>query len=199
MTNQSIQVDHYGDGLSIIISCESFPAHVWLSYLSYYSIRENLPDARVVVTCARPKDGTGVEGFPWTFRTKTPFFFYKNDNNNQFTQATIAKSRGLVGDKILVISCETAVLRCLDDKILEAFTSPLTDGNSIILEAKSEVLATFCSVKEGCGRFLLPSWIHKPGHPLGLCDRFAKGNLTANERRVFNLWRKAKPLLDLIG
>jgi purine nucleoside permease len=59
-----------------------------------------------------------------------------------------------------------------------------------ISEAKSNEISTFVSYKNGCGNFVLDDWIHSLESPFSEVDRLEAADMTANEQKIFVLWRK---------
>lgn len=186
------EVTLYGDGLHILIDCDGRPGRDWMAFTCWYSITQVLPDAKVVVASER----SGHDMLRWCPRQRVPHFFYSR-NQSPFL---IALGRKLIEEPVLMLGPEITVHEPLPDDLI----GRISEGgpicvNNWCLPAKSEVLSPFCSIEEGCGSFQSTRWIDRGGNPLGYADRFLKGDLTVNERRVFSLWNKAASLYDNIG
>jgi hypothetical protein len=183
-----MRITPLGSGLTVLIKCEATGADNFLAFAAWYSLSKNLPDAEVVIACRRPED-MEMDVFPWVYRIRVPFFYYRKS-----LDACKAKN------PIFLISSDVMCLGLLDDVILDSLNSGVTtlDVESFCKPAKSSDHATFCSVKGGCGAFVHTNWIHKGGHPFGKVDLYSKGMLTVNEKRIFSLWKKLCPLYDNI-
>jgi len=59
-----------------------------------------------------------------------------------------------------------------------------------IINAKSKETTTFVSYKDGCGDFVLSDWIHKEEAPFFEVDTLKSVDMTVNEFKVFDLWKK---------
>lgn len=59
-----------------------------------------------------------------------------------------------------------------------------------IFDAKSQEICTFISYKNGCGNFVLSDWINKKDAPFFRVDKLKSADMTVNEFKVFDLWKK---------
>lgn len=67
-----------------------------------------------------------------------------------------------------------------------------------IIDAKSEEISTFCSYNNGCGDFVIDRWINKTGGPLSRVRAVVGKNLTINEKKISEIWRKSFPLYQFV-
>jgi hypothetical protein len=186
------EINQYGDGLTVLITSSNKPGCDWMCFTSWYSVRQSLPDARVVVACERGN----YEMLKWCPRQKVPYFFHSTSQDPRL----IALERSLAREPILIMSPETTVHEPLSEDLMSHVKEHGTVWiDAWCLDAKSPDISAFCTIREGCGSFVPSRWIDMGGNPLGYAGRFLKGELTANERRVFTLWQKAAPLYDSIG
>jgi hypothetical protein len=198
MEQSTREITPYGDGLFILISAHPTLMDSWLSFACWASIQRQLPDSKVIVACC-DRGKYNHEFFRWTHRAKVPHFVYSGSQNIE-TASSIARSRGLVTGPILVVPSYVMVLDSLGDEIVQVLnTDGFYEAESHTLPAKNTELSRFSSVLSGVGSFVPDKWIDRNGYPFGNVDRFSKGPLTANERRVFQLWKKIGPLYDTIG
>jgi hypothetical protein len=164
-----------------------------MSFVTWYSIRQSLPDARVAVSCVRGQ----FEMLKWCPRQRVPYFFHSDSCD----PLAVALGRTYVDRPVLILDPLLTVHEPLPGDLSEALVEhgAISDVSPWCLAAKEEDLQVFSSIGEGCGSFRLSRWIDSGGNPLGYAERFLKGSLTASERKVLNLWYKAAPLYDNIG
>ena len=153
-----------GKGLGIIVDCEPFYGHIWMSFALWYSIRKRLPDAKVVVTL--PRSDANI-AWRWPFRARIPLVQYSG------------KMISPKWDMEEVIRIPPHVM---------AFNSNIDAWGPET--AKSEKISTFVDYQEGVGKFVLSSWIHKLESPFNdAYRRFATPEMTMNERNVLAFWQ----------
>jgi hypothetical protein len=199
MKQSTREINRYGDGLSVLICCQPTLPDAWLSFACWYSIRNSLPDAQVALACSE-REKFNYSFFRWAFRAKVPHLIHAGPNV-EGVSAKIAIGRGIVNKPLLMVPSHVMVMDCLDDDTLLRLGSDeaILDVTDETLPAKGETLGRFCSVRDGVGSFVLDKWIDKNGYPFGSVDHFMKGPLTANERRIFQMWKRLGPLYDTIG
>lgn len=184
-------IDNLGDGLSVVIACEATGLDNFLAFASWYSFSKNLPDARVAVACRRP-DSPRFDAFRWVRKVGVPFFYHKTQKD----PVGEATARGHASHPVLRVPPDVMCLAPFGDGEVDLFLGRgVVDGGAVAGAAAGEVSA-LCSVRGGCGSFVPAAWIDNGGHPFGKADRFFKGQLTLNERRIFSLWKKSCPLYD---
>jgi hypothetical protein len=168
------EISSTGDGLTILIACDQLDHHDWMSFVSWYSIYKNLPDAKVIIACKRGQCNYQFGG--WTRRCNVEFFQHPDDTDPH--ESAINKKIIFSQDVVQVISPDVMVLdRYIGEKIVSS---------------KSSELATFVSYLEGCGGFVLSEWIDKSEVPFGeRAKRFIQKKITVNESRIIKLWERA--------
>jgi hypothetical protein len=154
-----------GNGLRIFITCNYLPHHDWMTFISWYSIKKNLPDAKVVISCDKSKF------------TRTPVFEWVKKVNVDFTYT---KQAGGIS-----IFCDVMAIREWISKE--------------IIEAKSTNVATFCTYRNGCGNFVMSDWINSLVPPFDKSEIFKKDDMTINEARVLEIWKKGLSIYSAIG
>lgn len=169
------EITKTGEGLAIVVDSSYSQHHDWMSLASWYSIRKNLPDAKVAVAVTRGLHGS--ELFQWPWRFGVDFF----QHSNKLNPMEVAKKRGLFEDTVMQMQFEPDVMA------VRAFDPEWIGPYSV----KEDCFATFVTYREGCGAFVPSKWINRKEHPfVGATQAFAKGDLTVNEKRVFEIWEK---------
>lgn len=177
------EVTKTGEGLSIIVDSSYSKHHDWMSLASWYSIRKNLPDAKVTVGVTRGLHGSELFAWPWRFGVD---FF---QHSNKYNVMEVARSRGFFEDSIMQIKIDPDVMA------VRSFNSEWVGPYSV----KEDCFATFVSYREGCGAFVPSKWINRRDNPFtGAMKAFAKGDLTVNEKRVFEIWEKLSLLANTL-
>ena len=60
-----------------------------------------------------------------------------------------------------------------------------------ICDAKSNDISTFCTYRQSCGNFVMSEWINSSSPPFTNTEHFKKEEMTVNEFKILELWRKA--------
>lgn len=177
-----------GYGLNIVISCEYTPSNNWMSYLSWYSISKNLPEAKVFVSCKRSDIISPL--FIWTKKASVPFKMHSKEVENVFNLQSF-----------LVIPPHVLAIRDFQ----EAFEEPIFENNitlientSFVKEAKTNEFCVFCSYLNGWGNFVTAEWINSFICPLLTLKKFSKLNMTINEKRIEKIWSNSISLFNTI-
>ena len=162
-------IESTGDGLVVIISCKYIPCHNWMSFVSWFSIRRNLPDAKPVIIVER-----GIQNqsqFGWFYKWYPPVLHYSKIDMDAF----ISK----FSEETIVIEPHTMAVRDYQGDLGPA-------------SAQSDQLSTFVSYSEVCGRFVVSEWIDRSRSPFkAAVRRFDNNELTANELKVLKLWEES--------
>jgi len=165
-------IDHTGTNLGIIIDCDYGVGHHWMAFASWYSIYKNLPDAQMIV---RPKRGMSkLLIFNWTYKCGVPCIFFSP--NLDFSKLFFNV------EDVITLPCSVMAVRNFNEF---GILGPLS--------TKSEELPTFVDYSDGCGSFVLSSWINRADGPFALTEQFVNGDLTSNEMKVLKLWEKMFP------
>lgn len=159
-----------GNGLRIFITCNYLPHHDWMTFISWYSIKKNLPDANITIVCDKSKF------------TRTPVFGWVKKVNVNFTYEDWELPTKNEGINIL---CDVMAIR---EWI-----------NEEIIDAKSSNIATFCTYRNGCGNFVMSDWINSIVPPFEKSEIFKKDGMTVNEIKILEIWKKGLPIYAAIG
>lgn len=121
-----------GNGLQIFINCNYLPHHDWMTFISWYSIKKNLPDADITIVCDKSKFAT------------TPIFGWVNKANVNFTYTK--KSGGIS------IPCDVMAIReWINEEIIDAKSSNIATfctyrngcGNFVVSDWINSMLPPF--------------------------------------------------------
>lgn len=159
-------IESTGDGLVVIISCEYIPCHNWMSFVSWFSIRRNLPDAKPVMLIKRGDPREYL--FGWAYRWKPPLLYYSEIDMDVFINK--------FAEEVIVIEPHTVAVRDYQ-------------GDLGPVEAQSDQLSSFVSYSKGCGKFVTSEWIDKSRSPFR--DNFTSNELTVNELKVLKIWKES--------
>lgn len=188
-----------GDNLSILISCDYSTCNNWMAFLAWYSLSKNLPDAKVLVACNRTVMSSPL--FGWTKKCKVPFELHKCMSKDE--QANFVLDKGLVTTPLLIIPSDSLAIRDFEES---GFDTQLLKGKmkvtsfpDLCCDAKEDKSCVFVTYSEGWGKFVTSDWIHKLNCPFTSANRFANGNLTANEVRIGRLWSAVTPLFHTVS
>lgn len=164
-------MDHFldGEGINILVECEPNFTHDWAAFALWYSVKKNLPEAKVAIACHRePYDR---QYFNWATRCSVKYFMYKENAEQE------ARIRGFDYEQIFRFSPFTMAVR------------PYIKDSLGPVDVKNEELSTFVTYSEGVGKFVMGQRIHTNMAPFARATkRFAKETMTANEWAVLRLW-----------
>jgi hypothetical protein len=183
-----MKIDSTGDGLNILIACDSLLHHNWMSFFCWYSISKNLPDAKVFLTCNRKIKYEDL--FVWTRKCNVPFCYNKeSDLDGQIKYALDS----FVSRPLLVVPPDCVCVRDFNEAgfSLEGLTEINKLDNKISCDCKDERPCCFVTYSQGWGKFVTSKWINKIGSPFFSSSRFDKGILTSNEIKIGHLWNSA--------
>jgi hypothetical protein len=187
-------ISYLGEGLNITISCDYLPGHNWMSYLCWYSINQNLPDAKVNIVCKR----NNVSGtmFLWTKKIGIPFKMY----NGSSCEETIELR------PTVIVPPYCMCVRDFEESGFDASTIKEGDllylnDTDLVSKASSDDPSSFCSYKRGWGHFITADWIHKEECPLYFLfvKKFSKQGMSLNERKIESLWNASLKLFQTIS
>lgn len=176
------------------MTCDFVSHHGWMSFLSWYSITKNLPEAKIFIACNRKLMINDF--FGWARRCNVPFILHKSMEINEQCDFAIASKK--IEYPILIISAEHICVRDFD----EANFSPqklkdknfLEDFPDLYSDCKSSSNSCFVSYKNGWGKFNTNSWINNLNCPLVPEFKYTNTIMTANESRIGQLWNNATML-----
>jgi len=215
-------INKYGRNLNILIVTEV--GEDWRAYASWYSIYKNLPEAHVRIACIRNKE-MPFQLFQWAKRLKIPLF-YVNPMGltplvEQINCVQIASQ-----DNILAINDRILALDVIDPDTLDLLNHSDTSvdpqhnvqflkhqnakellnqillndktpyNQTLCLEAKeAEKLVCLASCRKGCGK-----WIDTlKGCPFSNAAGLASTEMTVNENRIIELWKKMCSMYSAIA
>lgn len=180
-----------GDGLNILIACDYLPHHNWMSFLCWYSLTKNLPDAKVFVASHRRLMKHDL--FIWTRKCKVPFILHKASDDEGQIQSAIDYG---VSKPLLVVSPEYICVRDFDESGFspESLSEVKWLDAELSCDCKEARPCSFVTYSNGWGKFVTSSWINKMSCPFLFGVKYSQGDLTANELRIGRLWSAATPL-----
>ena len=163
-----------GKNLVVIVACEYLPGHSWMSLASWYSMRKNLPDAKVLVGCSRRLFGRPSTLFEWAYRLRVPLFYFDPE-------------KGVGRDADVVVPVTSMAVRTWDKE---------RPGPASV---KSAEHSTFVDYGDGCGRFIPVEWLNKGRGPFkNAVKRLGTQESTPNELKVLRLWERLYRLYTAI-
>ena len=180
-----------GNGLNILIACDYLPHHSWMSFLCWYSLTKNLPDANVFVASHRRLMKYSL--FTWTQKCKIPFILHKETDEEGQIQAAIDYG---VTKPLLVIPPDSVCVRDFNESGFspESLFEIRRFDAELSCDCKEARPCSFVTYSSGWGKFVTSSWINKTSNPFLFGVKYGQGELTANETRIGRLWIAATPL-----
>jgi hypothetical protein len=185
-----------GDGLNILIACDYLPHHSWMSFLCWYSLTKNLPEAKIAVASHRRLMKLNL--FGWTRKCNVPFILHKATDDEGQVQAALDHG---IEKPILVVPAEAMCVRDFTEAGFspDALTEVTRLNNEMVCDCKEERPCVFATYPNGWGKFVTSSWINKGSCPFLFGVKYGQGNLTANEARIGRLWNAATPLFQTVS
>jgi hypothetical protein len=212
-----------GKNLNVLILTE--PTHDWLAFSSWYSFNKNLPEARIAAICVRNLS-VGFQYFQWMKRLNIPHRFVNPADKRQETilnALLMANQDKMIDDgrDTLVITSHVMALQPLEmlpnhtcwagaeclwvPRATNSVIKGLVDDymladlvlseTGFVQEAKqAEFPVTFASIHKGVG-----TWIDtKKGCPFSSAASVMAEDVTVNELRIVELWRKMVSLYNAV-
>lgn len=215
-----------GGNLSVLIITE--PEQDWQTFATWYSFFKNLPDAEVAIVSQRNGSTPfSYYQWAKRLNIRTMHrnqFTQSNEYLNWVMAVKSARDAGLVGHEVLVTAPLCMAVDVLDEKTLSRISEDAiydrhfgfirrVDLGQIIdsyyledkkieenpdklwVEAKEEEKPScLVSYEKGCGK-----WINTAkGCPFSSAGGLFTAEMTANERRVIELWQKMVPLYNAV-
>lgn len=118
-----MQISATGLNLSILIFSQYDIHHDWMAFSCWYSIQQNLPDAKVIIMTPRPKI---VKDFcySWCYRVSCDFFQFTGVSNfsNKIRAIQVAQKNNLIplNQPLMVIDADMVAVNILSDETLNA-------------------------------------------------------------------------------
>lgn len=180
-----------GDGLNILIACDYLPHHNWMSFLCWYSLTKNLPEAKVFVASHRRL--MKRDFFIWTRKCKVPYILHKESDDEG--QIKYALNYG-VCKPLLVLPPDCVCVRDFNESgfIPESLSEITTLNSELSCDCKDVNPCSFATYSNGWGKFVTSYWINKMSCPFFFCFKYNQSDSTANELRIERLWNVAAPL-----
>lgn len=197
-------VTNTGKNLNILVVCDYTPCHHWMSSLAWYSFYRNLPEAKVAVACNRLLMKHQL--FDWTKRCDVPFALRKSDT--PFSHAKYFVEKNILSFPLLILQPDVVAVRDLQNSAVfdgDSFSThkaiflteaiePIEKDLPLVFDVKGQDFQTFMTYENGWGKFVTSSWINKEIHPITPLWKYEDVNMTANERRLAELWKDFTPL-----
>lgn len=184
-----------GFNLNILIACDYLPHHNWMSFLCWYSLTKNLPEANVFVASHRRL--MKYDLFSWTRKCKVPFILHKETDDNGQIQAAFEQG---ASKPLLVLPPDCICVRDFDESGFspESLSEISKLDFNLSCDCKESRSCPFVTYSDGWGKFVSSAWINKMGCPLSVV-KLNKVDLTANESRIGQLWNASAPLFLTIS
>lgn len=192
----------------------------WQTFATWYSANEHLSDANISIKCIRGTE-TPFQFFQWTKRLQIPISYtkrvFEDDISNLLSIGVDFLAGSTSENDLLILTPKTMVLE--EPKKFEtslcseavAYEKANEVGVKIMLNArqlqgaKVQPLNTMCkeaketdeptsivSYKNGCGR-----WIDRlKGCPFSNAAGLASDDMTVNEHRIIETWKRLVPLYN---
>lgn len=193
-----MQILSLGKNLNIVILCDYGFSHEWMSFVCWYSISKNLPDASVTILCNRKQMTHNL--FSWTKRCRVRLVLHKDLD----LEPRIALMHQLDLKKpILIVDPDTVCVRDFDETKIDLNLLQeiiLANAHSDIqCDCKDSEISLFASYQKGWGTFVCSNWIDNSSCPLISSLDFGSSNMTINESRTRNLWNSAVYLFNNVS
>lgn len=187
-------VSSLGDNLSIVIACAHVPHHDWMSFLCWYSISKNLPEATVVVACARGGE-MNYDIFNWPRRSRVQLLHHNPALD--VSTAVLGNKKSQATLPVLILEPNTVCIRDFDEAQFDAsiFNNQQVfkakDTPQLQTSCREENPSVFTDYADGWGKFVTSAWINKASTPLVAGNGYVKSSMTVNEMRIGKLWESA--------
>jgi len=197
-----MMISNLGDGLTVHISCQQVPHHDWMSFLCWYSISRNLPEAKVVVTITRSVSSAYIGN--WTRVSRVPFLMHREMSSVEEQNFVLTHPKSNSTNKILTVSPEYVCIRDFDESGISSCVFDeknfyfLSEIQNLCGSCKDQNPSVFVHYNDGWGKFVISSWINKASSPLISGVNLHTAGMTANEIRLGNLWEDAAKLYQSV-
>lgn len=202
-------ISETGENLSVLICCDHVFAHDWMTFLSYYSFRTFLPDAKLAIACER--NSLIYDLFKWAKRLDLNFEIIKPKNKLEYLQYFQNKNK-------IDIPCliTTPDIICLKewsvDFLPEQNKNYIKNNFMFIQNIKEEFVENenlYCCIKEnkishfatysnGWFDFNMSVWINKKDYPFYPSFHQNKNLMSFNEKKMYELWKSCSLLLEVL-
>ena len=218
-------IEETGKNLNILITTE--PGKDWQTFMSWYSVFKNAPDAKVTIACQRNKE-TPFQLYQWAKKVNVPVVhhdpFAKEPNDPFFQDKILNRLNAIkisgIKENLLVLSPLVIIAETFDPKITEVaelfdekvwflqrvniderIDSHVLEGVNIKQTNSVCVEAKECD-EPACLVSLKKGcgkWIDtSKGCPFSNAAGLALETMTINEHRIIDLWKKLCPLYSVL-
>ena len=176
-----------GNGLSILILCDYTPHHNWMTFLCWYSLSVNLPDAKIFISCNRTLK---YQHFNWVYKCKIPFMLHKPMEISDRIEYSIKDKK--IDFPLLIIPADVVCIREIPELLDERIY--LENQKELCGDCKDENLYPFVTYRGGWGNFNVDSWINTYDCPFLTNLKYTSFDMNANEIKIGQIWQKAAEL-----
>jgi hypothetical protein len=193
-------ISSFGNGLTIAICCDFVSHHDWMSFLTYWSIKRNLPEAEIIISSIR-RD-MDIDIFNWPRRCGSPLFYHRSMSENDLHYFLTTHPKNKIKQPVICVKPEVVFVRSFDeasfDPSIISGAKNISEVHDLISDVKSENHTVCCNYSDGWGNFVTSEWINKRTSPL-LVGKYETAEMTVNEARLAKLWTSASKIYQSIS
>lgn len=187
-----MSISSVGKNLSILICCDFIVPHDWMSFLTFWSIKKNLPDACIGIACKRKAN---ADIFHWARKCSVPIIFHTLDSFSDIKEFALRNPKSKMNEPMLLVTPSVVFLRDFEeagfDPVCIEKCSFGIDG--LVSDVKSQNPTVCCDYSDGWGNFVTSTWINKSSIPFSFAD-YSTGIMSSNEKRLAALWESASKM-----
>lgn len=185
-----------GQNLDILINAQV--STDWQTFAAWFSVKKNLPEATITLACMRNGE-TPFQLFQWAKRLNQKVLMYNRlppEPNDAEESYALIRATGLWGKKVVVLKPYQMVIAPLDDNYLPMLQGEDTSIAHMWKEAKETTeLSPLVGYTKGVGK-----WLHKSkGCPFSNAGGLASDEMTVNEHRIIDLWKRMTTLFSSVS
>lgn len=215
-------IGNLGQCLSVLIITEV--GRDWETFATWYSIKKNLPESTISVACLRNSE-TPFQMYQWTKRLNIAVRYQNQfDPGDHEANWIDCLEKSCLNKEVLVVAPLVMVISPPEPKDIEMLNNqnsifgtnawflrepnPRKMFNEHFFGKKPNVSSDFCiectsskqlswivSCKKGCGK-----WIdNRKGCPFSNASGLATNEMTINESRIIDLWRRMCSLYSAVA
>lgn len=191
-----MSISYIGKGLSILICCDFIVSHDWMSFLTFWSIKKNLPDANISVICRRKANS---DIFHWTRKCSIPLTFHTTESLSEIKELSLKNPKSKISEPVLLVKPNIVFLRDFDEAGFDSniFKNHSFEIEGLVSDVKSENTTVCCDYSDGWGNFVTSTWINKSSIPFSSVD-YSAVIMSLNEKRFAALWESASKMYQSI-
>jgi hypothetical protein len=190
-----MQISSLGEHLNFVIGCDYTILDNWRTFLTWFSIQKNLPEANVSILCNRLQMQHSL--FLWTKRCQVPFYLHKAVDDDKQYELILQDRPCLYLKPFYVCLRDFEEVGLSPNFIVEERISKLDER--FYSDVKSNEMKLFVSYFQGWGNFAMTKWINTDRCPLKNNVDFTQVGMTANESRLGHLWKEASRLYQAVS